>query len=185
MRNHILTWHPNANIRLMFADEASFGRISEPKACWCPLGIRPVVPSHRVREYVYAFGAVDPIEGEKFFIIAPKCNTDWTNEFLRLLSERFPNDYILICWDRAAWHRSKALKLPDNIYLFELPAYTPEMNPIEPLWKEVRKDGFKNTSFNSLDNVVDKLANSLMSLTEKIIQSVCGWNWIRSMFKWN
>ena len=76
----------------MFADEVSFGRINEPRACWCPLGVRPTVPAHRVREYVYAFGAVDPISGDDYFIIAPKCNTDWTNEFLRLLSEEFKDD---------------------------------------------------------------------------------------------
>ena len=186
MHLHILPWtNPNSKIRLMFMDEAGFGRISEPSYCWCPLGIRPIVPRHRVREYVYAVGAVDPIDGETFFIISPKCNTAWINEFLRLLSERFKDDYILLCMDRASWHTTKALVIPDNIYIHFLPPCTPEMNPIELLWKEVCKDGFKNTMFNTLNDVVDKLSNSLVSITDEIVRSVCGWDWIMSMFMWN
>ena len=168
----------------MFADEAGFGRISEPSYCWCPHGTRPTVPSHRVREYVYAFGAVDPISGDDYFIIAPKCNTDWTNEFLRLLSEEFKDDYILLCWDRASWHTSKSLIIPNNIYIYHILPYTPEMNPIEPLWKEVRKDGnFKNLLFNSLKDVVDKLSDTLSLITKTVVRSVCGWNWIVEMFE--
>ena len=165
----------------MFMDEAGFGRISEPSYCWCPMGIRPVVPCHRVREYVYAFGAVDPIDGEKYFIIAPKCNTEWTNAFLKCLSEAFKDDYILLCVDNAGWHKSQFLEIPDNIIIFYLPAYTPEMNPIEQIWKEVRKDDFKNTLFDSLNDVIDKLCVSVMSLTNDVIKSVCGRNWIVSM----
>jgi putative transposase len=167
----------------MFADEAGFGRISEPSKCWCPLGVRPIVPCHRVREYVYAFGAVDPISGDDYFIIAPKCNTEWTNEFLKALSEEFKDNYILLCWDRASWHTSKSLIIPDNIYIHYLLPYTPETNPIEPLWKEVRADGgFKNHLFATLNHVVDKLSDSLSSITNNVVQSVCGWSWIKEMF---
>ena len=44
----------------MFEDEAGFGRINKPKRCWCPKGQRPSVPCHHIREYRYAFGAVEP-----------------------------------------------------------------------------------------------------------------------------
>jgi putative transposase len=183
MNCHILPFaEQGARIRLFFMDEAGFGRISEPSYCWCPNGVRPIVPNHRVREYVYAFGAVEPITGNKFFIISPKCNTAWTNEFLRLLSEQYKNDYLLIPTDNASWHKSKDLIIPDNITLFYLPPYTPEMNPIEQVWKEVRKDGFKNTLFTSLTDVVDKLSVSLMSLTNEVLNSICSRQWIAEMF---
>jgi len=176
---------PKAKVRLMFMDEAGFGRISEPSYCWCPLGVRPVVPSHRVREYLYAYGAVDPVNGDGYYIITPNCNTVWTSKFLEVLSERFKDDYILLCTDNAGWHKSKSLKIPDNIRIHYLPAYTPELNPIEQVWKEVRKDDFKNTSFNTLKDVENHLASSLMSLTKDTIKSVCGREWIVSMSIWN
>jgi len=180
---HIIPFaEENSRIRLFFMDEAGFGRISEPSQCWCPFGIRPTVPCHRVREYVYAFGAVDPITGDSCYIIAPKCNTEWMNAFLKVLSDMYPHDYLLVPVDNASWHKSKGLIVPENITLFYLPPYTPEMNPIEQIWKEVRKDGFKNTMFNSLDDVVDKLSVSLMSLTKETIMSVCGRAWILEMF---
>jgi putative transposase len=182
MNYHILSFaNPDSKIRLMFWDEASFGRISEPSYCWCPAGIRPVVPCHRVREYVYAFGAVDPVNGDDCFIITPHCNTVWTNKFLQTLSEKFPNDYILLCGDRASWHKSKDLKIPDNIYIHYLPPYTPEMNPIEQIWKEIRKDDFKNTLFDTLSKVMDKLEDSICNLSADLIKSVCGREWIVSM----
>ena len=184
MKNHIIPFlDSRAKIRLFFMDEASFGRISEPSYCWCPSGIRPTVPCHRIREYVYAFGAVEPITGEKFFIISPKCNTAWTNEFFRLLSEQYCDDYLLVCIDCASWHKSKELIVPENIVLYYLPPYTPEMNCIEQVWKEVRKDEFKNTLFNSLSDVIDKLSDSLTALSNDVINSICARKWIVEMFE--
>ena len=77
---------PKRNVRLMFEDEAGFGRINKPKRCWCPKGFRPSVPCHHIREYRYAFGAVEPLTGENFFLAMPYCNTNCTNVFLAELS---------------------------------------------------------------------------------------------------
>ena len=182
MNYHILHWaEPGAKIRLMFQDEASFGRISELSRCWAPDGVRPLVPYHIVREHMYVYGAVDPVNGESCFIIAPKCNTAWMNAFLEALSERFKSDYILLAMDNAAWHKSKTLKIPDNIRPFYLPPRTPEMNPIEQVWPTVRKD-FKNKMFNSLADVVDRLCLSLNSLSASIINSISCRAWINDMF---
>ena len=63
-------------VRLMFQDEAAFGRINKPKYCWCYKGLRPVVPSQHIREYRYAYGAVDPIDGDSFFLVLPYANAD-------------------------------------------------------------------------------------------------------------
>jgi putative transposase len=105
----------------------------------------------------------------------------WTNAFLEVVSKQFANDYILLCADQAAWHRSKDLRLPDNIRIFYIPARTPEMNPIEQLWPEVRRD-FKNRMFKSNKLLIDELCISLNSLTyDTIISTTCR-NWIISMF---
>ena len=183
MNSHILPFaEPDAKIRLMYQDEAGFGRISEPSICWAPSGVRPVVPCHRVREYQYAYGAVDPISGDNFFLVLPYSNTTCMNIFLRGLSEEFPKDYILLPVDRATWHRSKALKIPDNIRLFYLPPRTPELNPIEQIWREIRKRGFKNKTFKTLEKVVDKLCETINSLSKETVKSITGRDWILSMF---
>ena len=182
MRTYILPFaDPEAKIRIMFEDEAGFGRINEPSSCWAPEGIRPVVPCQMVREHVQVYGAVDPISGDDFFVIAPICNTAWTNEFLSELSKHLGIDYVLLCLDQASWHKSKDLTIPDNIRLFYILPRTPEMNPIEQLWPEVRKD-FKNKLFKTLDKVVDQLCNSLNSITNSIVKNITGRIWIKSMF---
>ena len=130
-------------VRLMYQDEAGFGRISKMSSCWAPQGIRPSIPSHYMREYRYCYGAVDAQTGDSFFLIAGGCNTEWTNEFLRQVSQDYPDDYMLLVMDNAIWHKSSTLEIPSNVELAFIPPYTPEMNPIEQVWKEIRKRGFK------------------------------------------
>ena len=61
--------HPGQPWRLMFEDEARFGRMSDPVRCWAPAGCRPEVPTHRVREYTHVFGSVCPQDGELISLI--------------------------------------------------------------------------------------------------------------------
>ena len=102
-------------VRLMFQDEAGFGCINHPKYCWCEKGIRPSVPCHHIREYRYAYGAVEPLTGDSCFLVMPYCNTACMNLFLRELSKQFPQDTILMCCDGAAWHKSGTVEVPDTI----------------------------------------------------------------------
>ena len=181
MNCHILPFADlDAKIRLMFQDEAGFGRINKPKYCWCFPGSRPVVPCHHIREYRYAYGAVEPLTGESFFLIMPYCNTDCMNVFLEELSKSYPTDYILLPMDGASWHRSKGLIVPENIRLFYLPPATPEMNPIEQIWKEIRKRGFRNEIFRTLDKVIDRLCETICSLSNNTVKSITGRDWIIS-----
>ena len=174
--------HNPRKIHLMFQDEAGFGRINKPKYCWCRKGIRPSVPCHHIREYRYAYGAVEPLTGNGYFLVMPYCNTACMSIFLKQLSEKYRDDMILLCCDGAAWHKSAGLELPDNIVLFHIPPYTPEMNPIEQIWKEIRKRVFRNEVFASLDKVVDRLCDTICSLSNDVISSITGRNWIIKFF---
>jgi len=165
----------------MFQDEAGFGRINKPKRCWAPKGIRPCVPCHHIREYRYAYGAVEPLTGDSFFLVLPWANTVCMNLFIKELSETFPDEMILLAMDQASWHTTKNLIIPDNIRLFYLLPCTPEMNPIEQVWKEIRKLGFMNELFQSLDKVVDRLCDSIKSLSNESLISITGRDWIVSM----
>ena len=166
----------------MFEDEAGFGRINKPKYCWCFPGLRPVVPCHHIREYRYTFGAVEPLTGDSTFLILPYSDTLCMNIFLKHLSETYPDDRIILACDGASWHRANALEVPSNIRIFYLPPATPEMNPIEQVWKEIRKRGFKNEIFQTLEKVVDRLCIVIRSLSSETIQSITGRNWIVQCF---
>jgi len=164
----------------MFADEAGFGRINKPRYCWCRKGIRPSVPCHHIREYRYAYGAVEPLTGENFFLVLPYCNTICMNVFLEHLSAQYPDDYILLVADSATWHKSKDLMMPHNIEMFYLPPYTPEMNPIEQVWAWLRIHGFRNEIFLTLERVVDRLCETIRSLSVDTVKSISHRDWILS-----
>lgn len=166
----------------MFQDEAGFGRINKPKYCWCHKDIRPTVPCHHIREYRYAYGAVEPYTGEGFFLVLPQSNSVCMSVFLRELSTAYPEDIILLVCDGAAWHKSNSLEIPENIELFYLPPATPEMNPIEQIWKELRKRGFRNEVFATLSKVIDRLCDTICSLTPETIKSITCRSWIKCCF---
>ena len=144
-------------------------------------GKRPSVPCHHIREYRYVYGAVEPLTGESCFVVMPYCNTESMNVFLEELSNTFQKDKIILACDGAAWHKSGSLRIPENIELIFIPPYTPEMNPIEQIWKEIRKRGFKNEVFQSLQKVVDRLCDTICSLSNETIKSITGRDWILSI----
>ena len=94
------------------------------------------------------------------------------NLFLAQLANQYPDDVILLCCDGATWHKSGSLCIPENIRLFFIPPYTPEMNPIEQIWKELRKRGFRNEVFATLEKVVERLCDTICALTSDTIHSI-------------
>jgi len=56
--------------------------------------------------------------------------------------------------DQAGWHTSKDLVIPENIRLIYQPAYSPELNPVEHIWEELRENSFYNRCYKSLDKVM-------------------------------
>ena len=151
----------------MFHDEARFGRINTPKACWAPKHVRPEVPCQIVREYVYAFGAICPEDGQHDSLVLPWADTNAMSMFLKEVSRRHPDEYILMFMDQASWHKAKGLQIPPNIELAYLPAYSPELNPQEQVWDELREKFFGNKLFKSIEAVAKKLAKSLRELEAK------------------
>lgn len=140
-------------VQVFFQDEARFGRINLPSRCWAPKGIRPHVPKQIVRQYIYAYSSVIPATGEVFSLLASNCNCDVMSIYLKELSKEYKKYRNIIIMDKAAWHTTRELKLFDNVRLIFLPPYSPELNPAEHLWKYIRDQKFRNTIYNSLDDI--------------------------------
>lgn len=164
----------------MFQDEARFGRISDVRRCWAPKPLRPICQCMLTHEYTYAYGAVDASTGQLDSLILPHVNTDCMQLFLNEVSARHPEERIVMVIDGAGWHRSVALKAPENIYLLKLPPYAPELNPIEHVWDELREKFFHNRVFKSLDALENHLVLGLKALEENPsnVRSIVSWPWI-------
>jgi transposase len=151
----------------MFADEARFGRINRPRPCWAPRKVRPEVAAQLIREYIYLYGAVAPKDGTCVYLIMPTSNTACFQVFLDVLSRKFGRQDILLVLDGAPNHRCGGLALPDNVSLLFLPPYSPELNPKENLWDEIREKIFKNYALKSIEAVRTKLKQAILYIDRR------------------
>ena len=163
---------------LLFEDEASFGRISSPEYCWVFGKERPIVPAVRVRQYRYFFGSVEPQTGDFFYDVYTKCNTENYNDYLAKLSQKYHDCFMLLVGDGASWHTSKDLVMPENIRFYKIPASTPEMNPTEQCWREIRTTGFKNEIFGSIKEVISHFAYTVSIIPFDVFRSITLRKWL-------
>jgi transposase len=167
-------------LRVFFMDEARFGRMMEPCRCWAPEGMRPEVAQGWVREYTYAYAAVEPISGAAVTSLAPTLDNKYVGHFLEKLSRKYPDDELVLVWDGAKAHCLDGICQPENLWIIQLPPYSPRLNPVENFWAELREKYFHNRLFDSMEQLKDYLKCSLKHFTRQIevIQSLAGFGWI-------
>ena len=151
-------------VLLMAEDEGCFGRLSIPRRAWAPPGVRPHAPRQVEREYTYVYAAVAPAEGKMTSLILPSADTEMMNVFLEHVSSTFAKYFVVMQVDQAGWHQAKELKIPPNMRQIAQPAYSPELNPVEHVWEEVREKHLANLALASLDEVIDKVCDGLNQL---------------------
>ncbi len=151
-------------VLIMPQDEGRFGRISNPKPAWAPPGVHPTAPRQVVREYLHAFSAVAPALGRMTSLVLPYANSDMMNIFLDQVAQDFKEFFVVMLVDKAGWHTSQNLTIPENIRFIEQPSHSPELNPAEHIWDAIREDDFHNEAFRSLDELQDRLCLALNKL---------------------
>ena len=127
-----------APLRVMFHDEARFGRIVDLRRCWCPKPWRPVCRAVVSRQYTYAYAAASVSDGHLDTLVLPHVNAECMQLFVNELARRHPNERIVLVIDGAGWHHEAALQWPPNVRPLLPPPYSPELNPVEHLWDELR-----------------------------------------------
>ena len=172
-------------MRVLFQDEARFGRSQEPGNFWAPKGIRPNVVHQLIRSYLYAYGAVSPRDGKTVFLILPNVTASTMNIFLAEVARCFSKDFLLMFYDGAPGHSQSALDIPQNMLIEKLPAYCPELNPTEHLWDSIREHFFLNQFFSSLNAVENKLVEAMQYFDRnpEIVKSITGFKWIIKAIK--
>ena len=171
-------------LRIMFGDEARFGRMNRPRPCWAPVGIRPEVACQLIREYVYLYGAVTPKDGTCIFLILPAPDTECFQIFLETLAKKYYKELILLFVDGAGNHRSDELEIPANIIMHLLPPYSPELNPQENIWDEIREKIFKNYALKSMSDVNAKLdeASFYIERSRTLVKSIASFPYIAKSY---
>ena len=133
-----------------------------------------------VREYTYVYGAISPFDGDACYLILPAMDAVCMNIYLKELATRYKDNFLLMVWDGAPCHSEGVLDIPDNIMVAKLPPCSPQLNPAENNWDDMREKFFKNLVFDSMDAVEKKLikACNFYENNTEIIKSMAGWKWI-------
>ena len=165
----------------MFQDEARFGRINDPKRCWSPATARPAVGKQIIREYTYAYGAVSPRDGAADLPHLPVMTAVAMNVFLKEVGQRHEGEFILMIQDGAPRHSPGALDIPENMMIQTLPPYSPELNPTENIWDDMREKFFANVVFKSMEAVENKLSEACIHYETHpdTAQPITAFKWIK------
>lgn len=164
----------------MFQDEARFGRISDCRRCWCKRPQRPLVKAMLTHEYTYVYAAVSPGDGALDSLVLPHVNTPCMQVFIDEVAARYRRENIVMVIDGAGWHKSHALRLPANLRFLRLPPYSPELNPQEQVWAQLREQFFHNRVFASLEALEDHLVRALQAAESdhQRWRKLSAWPWI-------
>jgi transposase len=154
-------------VRLWVADEHRYGLLPVIRRCWALKGVRVHAPYATKYQWGYLYEALE-VDGENrielFF--APRVGKDVSRVFLEQIAQSDPAALHLVVWDQAGFHpRDGEADVPANVRLLSLPAYSPELNPVEQLGDLV-KDAICNKIFPTLEQLEQAILGELEALRQ-------------------
>lgn len=165
---------------LYFADEMRYGLISNVRRSWSKVGERTVIDSQQSFDNRYLFSAVSPLSGASFHLTSIEgFDSDAAYIFLTELKKQHQDELVILVWDNAPCHRPKIHReIPGLIILF-LPPYSPELNPTERFFEELRK-ATANQIFKTIEDQEHVIEAKLNELTNDAdaMKRLLGYDWI-------
>jgi transposase len=125
-------------VRIFCQDESRVGLLPIQRRQITLTGVKPQGLVQYRFENFYVYGAVEPTTGASFFLELPQLNTVNFQIFLNEFAEHYQATLNIILMDNGSCHTAKSLMIPENIVCLFLPPYSPELNPIERLWQDVK-----------------------------------------------
>ncbi len=136
---------------------------------WAPRGRRPAAKGRRRYEWAYVYGFVRPATGRVFWLVMPTVNAEAFSLALGRFAEWVgagEDKRVVLVVDRAGWHVSKDLQIPEGLELEFLPARSPELMPAERLWPLVN-ERVANCPFEDLGELEGALVERGLALSER------------------
>jgi hypothetical protein len=124
-------------------------------------------------ENFYLYSAVNIESGEDVTLLMPNVDTECMNVWLEQFNKHVEGKEVVLVMDGAGWHKSKGLKVSSNIKIIFLPPYSPELNPVERLWKFIKDNTIKNRIFDDIDSLADHISKFIRDLDKATTLSVC------------
>jgi len=170
---------------LYFLDEMRYGLISNYRRTWSKKGKRAVVKNQMEFKSAYLYSAIAPLTGETEHLIGfLKIDSITTEIFLKELKKKHPNEHLIVIWDKAPFHRKKSLADIKGISLLPLPAYSPQLNPVERFFEELRKTT-ANRIFLNLQEQTNLISQALIRYSKdpKALKGLTAYDWITRQYR--
>jgi transposase len=158
-------------IKVFSQDESRFGLLPIRRRRITGKGVKPVGRVQHKFESFYLYGAVEPVTGESFFLELPRLNAQNFQVFINKFSSTYRGTLNIVVLDNGRFHSAQALRIPDNVVCVFLPCYSPELNPIERLWQDIKVDMAWKV-FDDIEDQQDYVAKLLNSYDAQKIHSL-------------
>jgi len=164
-------------IHLYYSDEMDLALLPTLSGCWMRLGQQRQVNTPGQNQTQYVFGAVNAITGDLHWVVWERKNNVGFRQLLQALLAAHTDDrQIVIVLDNYRIHKAKAVvelvrKFKARLRLYFLPTYSPQLNPIERLWRHCRRNVTDNTFFRSLKRLlaaIEAFLDELATLPETV-----------------
>ena len=173
--------HPDRRLALWFMDEARVGQKGRTGHRWWIRGKRPPGLCDKRFVSAYIFAAVRPATGEDFALVLPRVCTEAMNRFLADFSATVPQGtHAIMVLDGAGWHDERSVTVPANVSLVALPAYSPELNPVERVWLYLRERYLSHRLFADYDAILDACCRAWNALAAEPdrLRSLCAFPYL-------
>ncbi|RWM06485.1 MAG: IS630 family transposase [Mesorhizobium sp.] len=146
-------------------DEARIGQKNGIVRQWARRGTRPRQPADQRYKSAYLFGAICPARGTGAALALPFADTEAMQLHINEISRHVEKGaHAVLVMDRAGWHTTANLSIPDNITPIFLPSRAPELNPVENVWQYMRQNWLSNRVFDSYDDIIDAACDAWQKL---------------------
>ena len=155
--------------------------MSNFRRSWSKVGERAVMPQKQAFDNRYLFTAVAPLSGESFHLLGiDDMDSESELAFLTALKAEYPDKHLIVVWDNGPCHRRKDLRSIPGITVVFLPPYSPELNPPERFFEEIRR-ATCNVIFESMEKLEDTIASAVNTWSEntEAMRQLLGYAWIR------
>jgi transposase len=158
-----------------------YGLISNFRRSWSQVGERTVIDSQQSFENRYLFSAVSPLSGHSFHLSGiDGFDTEATHVFLLELKKQHQDRLVIVVWDNASCHRPKIHREIPGLLVIFLPPYSPELNPVERFFEELRKTT-ANRIFRRIEDQEQAIEKKLHGLATDLtaMKQLVGYAWIK------